>query len=284
MTILELWQRFRLERSIALSPTSLTSDYSQVEHWLARCPTTDPADGRAALVWVLQQRPPKSARRVAGYVKTLYRWACSEDIALVAKNPVATFKFPKPQQREEVTVIPADAVASVMAALRRVSKFDARWDFVSDFMLQTGCRTAEAFGLQWTDIDWDAKRCRIHQNMTLTHGLLPRTKTGRERWVPLNDNALRILRLMQNQYNETQVFPWNRHTYMSSFRSAMQYLQDRGIIKKRFRPYDLRHTHISALLERGIPVTQVASWAGNSAQMVWQHYAATTSNYEMPNL
>jgi integrase len=284
MTILELWQRFRLERSIALSPTSLSSDYNQVEHWLARCPITDPADGRTALVWVLQQQPPKSARRVAGYIKTLYRWACSEDIALVAKNPVATFKFPKPQQREEVTVIPTEAVVSVLAALRRVSRSEARWDLVSDFMLQTGCRTAEAFGLQWADIDWEGKRCRIHQNMTLTHGLLPRTKTGRERWVPLNDNALRVLQYMQTLHNETQVFPWNRHSFMYSFRSAMQCLHDNGIIKKRFRPYDLRHTHISTLLERGIPVTQVASWAGNSAQMVWQHYAATTSTYEMPNL
>ena len=284
MTILELWQRFQLERSIALSPTSLTSDYNQVEHWLRRCPITDPADGRTALVWVLQQQPPKSARRVAGYIKTLYRWACSEDIALVAKNPVATFKFPKPQQREEITVIPTDVVASVLAALRHVSRSEARWDLVSDFMLQTGCRTAEAFGLQWADIDWDGKRCRIHQNMTLTHGLMPRTKTGRERWVPLNDKALRVLRCMQGLNNETQVFPWNRHSFMYSFRTAMQYLHDKGIIKKRFRPYDLRHTHISALLERGIPVTQVATWAGNSAQMVWQHYAATTSTYEMPEL
>jgi integrase len=284
MTILELWQRFKLERSIALSPTSLASDYSQVEHWLSRCPIQEPEQGRLALVWVLQQEPPKAARRVAGYVKSLYRWACSEDIALVAKNPVATFKFPKPEQREEVTVIPTEVVDSVMAALRHASRSDARWDLIADFMLQTGLRTAEAFGLQWEDIDWDRQRCRIHQNMTLTHGLRPRTKTGRERWVPLNNNAVNLLRKMQKLHNETQVFPWNRRSYMTSFRSAMQRLLTEGVIKKRFRPYDLRHTHISALLERGIPVTQVASWAGNSAQMVWQHYAATTSTYEMPDL
>lgn len=284
MKLTDLWASFRLERSICLSPTSLTSDYQQVEQWLARCPVQDPKEGRAALLWVLQQSPPKSARRVAGYIKTLYRWACSEDIALLPKNPVATFKFPKPPQREEITVIPTDSVSVVLQALKSVSRTGARWDLVSDFMLQTGCRTAEAFGIQWSDIDWDAKRLRIHQNMTLTHGLLPRTKTGRERLVPLNDNALRVLEDVKQISNETQVFPWNRHTFMYSFRSAMEQLYKRGIIKKRFRPYDLRHTHISSLLERGIPVTQVATWAGNSAQMVWQHYAATTNTYEMPNL
>lgn len=284
MTILELWIRFQLERSIALSPTSLSTDYNQVQHWLERCPIQDPADGRTALVWILQQEPHKAARRVAGYLKTLFRWACSEDIALIAKNPVATFKFPKPEQREEVVVIPSDVVTEVIQAIKDTCRSEARWDLVSDFMLQTGCRTAEAFGLQWTDVDFELNRCRIHQNMTLTHGLRPRTKTGRERWVPLNSNAVRLLRLVQDLHKETFVFPWNRHTFMSSFRSAMEHLKREGIIKKRFRPYDLRHTHISALLERGIPVTQVASWAGNSAQMVWMHYAATTNKYEMPNL
>jgi integrase len=120
--------------------------------------------------------------------------------------------------------------------------------------------------------------------MTLTHGLVPRTKTGRERWIPLNDKAVSVLRSIQKLHNEPFVFPWSRRTFMTSFRSAMEHLLARGVIKKRFRPYDLRHTHISALLERGIPVTQVASWAGNSAQIVWQHYAATTNTYEMPNL
>jgi integrase len=284
MTILELWQRFRLERSISLSPTSLASDYNQVEQWLLRCPIQEPENGRAALIWVLQQKPTQSARRVGGYIKTLFRWACSEDIALVAKNPVVTFKFPKPEQREEITVIPTDVVLQVMRALRHASRGEQRWDLVSDFMLQTGCRTAEAFGLQWDDIDWENSRCRIHQNMTITHGLLPRTKTGRERWVPLNAKAVNVLLKVREAHGDPMVFPWNRRTFMSSFRSAMQHLLDQGIIKKRFRPYDLRHTHISALLERGIPVTQVASWAGNSAQMVWQHYAATTNSYEMPNL
>lgn len=284
MTLVELWQRFRNERAIALSPTSLASDYNQVEQWLMRCPVQDPEQGRLALVWVLQQSPPKAAKRVGQYLKTLYRWAASEDVALIARNPVATFKFPKNEQREEITVIPKSEVVFVMAALRHVSRSEARWDLISNFMLQTGCRTAEVFGLEWQDIDWEGKRCRIHQNMTLTHGLRPRTKTGRERWVPLNESACDTLRAMQKLHSDQFVFPWNRQTYMSSFRSAMEHLQGKGIIKKRFRPYDLRHTHISALLEKGIPVTQVASWAGNSAQMVWQHYAATTTRYEMPEV
>jgi integrase len=286
MKLLDLWRAFREERSISLAETSLTSDYRQVEQWLERCPIQDPALARQALIWVLQQKPEKSARRVGHYMKTLFRWACSEDVALVARNPIASFKFPKkPQTHAEVVVIPQDLVAEVLWALEQGSPNEARWHLLANFMLQTGLRTAEAFGLQWADVDLAAKRILIHQNFTLTHGLRKRTKTGVARQVPLNPVALRVLtEVSALQLSDEFVFPWNRQSYMSAFRNCMERLRRQGVIRKRFRPYDLRHTHISALLEKGIPVSQIAAWAGNSAAMIWSNYAATTTDYEMPSL
>jgi integrase len=268
-----------------VAPTSLGTDYRQVGQWLDRCPHQDPAQARLALVWVLQQEPEKAARRVAHYLKTLFRWASSEDVALVARNPIASFKLPKrPQAAVEPTVIPTELVGEVLWALKQSSIHDSRWDLLANFMLQTGLRTAEAFGLQWSDIDWANGKALIHQNMTLTHGLRSRTKTGVARWVPLNATALAVLTEVRQLTDSDFVFPWNRQSYMTAFRNCMGRLLRSGVIPVRFRPYDLRHTHISALLERGIPVSQVASWAGNSPTMVWQHYAATTQSYEMPTL
>ena len=218
-------------------------------------------------------------------MKTLFRWAASEDVALVGKNPIASFKFPKkPQGAAEVTVIPAELVSEVLWALEQSSPNDNKWHLLANFMLQTGMRTAEAFGIQWADVDWTAKRVLVHQNLTITHGLRNRTKTGQARWVPLNPTALSILEERKQLTTCEQVFPWNRQSFMTTFRNCMGRLYGSGVISKRFRPYDLRHTHISALLEKGIPVTQIASWAGNSPAMIWQHYAATTNTYEMPTL
>jgi hypothetical protein len=31
-------------------------------------------------------------------------------------------------------------------------------------------------------------------------------------------------------------------------------------------------------------VTQAANWAGNTSEVIWKHYAATTAEYEMPVL
>lgn len=39
------------------------------------------------------------------------------------------------------------------------------------------------------------------------------------------------------------------------------------------RPYDLRHACVSLWLNAGVPATQVAEWAGHSAQVLWRVYA-----------
>ena len=73
-TVQQTWQEFLTERSISLCPTSLTSDYNQTTKWINRCPVTNLEEGWQVLTWVLGQKPVKAARRVAMYVKSLYKW------------------------------------------------------------------------------------------------------------------------------------------------------------------------------------------------------------------
>jgi integrase len=285
-TLTELWAAFVAERSLSIEPTTVVT-YEQVAHWLERCPVKDPALGRAALVWIMQQKPEKAALRVGQYIKTLYRWACAEDVGLVGKNPVASFKFPKTRKRVEVdiTVFPRTAVDEVMVALRQASRREAQWHLVAQFMLQTGVRTGEAFAVQWGDIDWGAAQVLVRGNFTITHGYLARTKTGQNRLVPLNAIALRVLRERQAAADGREfVFPWNRQSFMTTFRTRMRRLQAAGVLDFQARPYTLRHTALSRWVEEGVPVQQVAKWAGNSSEMVWAHYAGCTTNYPMPVL
>ena len=286
MTIVDLWAAFTAERSLAVEPTTVTT-YKQVESWLRRCPITEPVQGRAALVWIMQQKPEKAALRVGQYIKTMYRWACAEDVGLVAKNPVASFKFPKgPRQVQvDITVFPREAVDDVMYQLQTASTHEAQWHLVAQFMLQTGLRTGEAFGIQWDDVDWDASQLQVRANYTLTHGYLKRTKTHTNRVVPLNAVALRVLRQrLSAEDGQPFVFPWNRHTFMNVFRGRMQRLHSTGVLGFLARPYTLRHTALSRWVEEGVPVQQVAKWAGNSSEMVWAHYAGTSTQYDIPVL
>lgn len=279
--LLHAWNAYRDERAVTLQPTSLKTDYRQTEEWLKRCPVTELENGREALRWVLTQQPQLSALRVGMYLKALYRWASSEDVALLERNPIASFKFPKrPQSDDEVVVIPRSEMPFLMAGLTRKNKKLAQWQLVAEWMHQTAMRTGEVFAVRWSDIV--DEQVRVHQNMTLTHGLKPSTKTNRPRWVPLNAIVRGILEEMPR--TSEFVFPWNRYSFQSFFNDRIRLLLSQGVISTAYRPYDLRHTAISGWLEAGIPIAKVSSWAGNSAEVIWKHYANSTQEYEMPTL
>ena len=265
-----------------MCPTSLTADYRQVDKWINRCPITELDQGRQVLSWVLTQQPVKTSRRVAMYVKALYRWVSSEDIAYLGKNPIASFKMPKaPQSDDEIIVIPRNEVALLLAALEaRQTRNGAKWSAYSEFMLQTAMRTGEVRAAKWTDIK--DNKLLIHCNYTLTHGLKLSTKTNKKRVVPLNDRCMEILNEVEKD-NEF-IFPYNRYAYQSFFYDRAKELHAMGLASHRYRPYDLRHTAISRWIEAGIPVAQVSKWAGNTAEVIWKHYCNTTQEYEMPTL
>ena len=281
-TLQGTWQQFLEERSISLSPTSLVTDYAQVTKWLGRCPVQDLSQGRQILIWVLQQTPIPASRRVCMFVRSMYRWAAAEDVAILPSNPVANFRMPKaPQKNVEITVIPRHEVPLVLIALaakrhhRRVN-----WSLFAEFMLQTAMRTGEVRAAKWGDIK--DGRLLVHSNYTLTHGHKASTKTNKQRWVPLNARAQEIVEALPRETD--YLFPWDRQAFQSFFSNRMQELHSAGLIEKKYRPYDLRHVAISRWLEAGIPVTQAASWAGNTSEVIWKHYAGSTTEYEVPVL
>jgi len=282
LTLSQAWDRFLSERSVSLCPTSLTSDYSQVTKWLERCPVQEIEEGRQVLTWVLQQHPVLSSRRVAMYVRSMYKWCAQEDIAILQRNPVASFRMPKrPQRDEEIIVIPRNEVALLLVALEAKRTYrSTNWSAYAEFMLQTAMRTGEVRAMRWDDIK-DGKLL-VHQNFTLTHGIKNSTKTNKKRWVPLNARAQEILDSAErcSEY----IFPWDRLAFQSYFRKKAIQLHAAGLVSHIYRPYDARHTAISRWIEAGIPITQVAAWAGNTANVIFKHYAGTTQDYEMPIL
>lgn len=281
-TLSGLWDAFLEERSISLCPTSLTSDYKQVTKWLKRCPIQDLNEARKIMIWVLGEKPVLSSRRVAMYTKTMFRWAAQEDVGYLDKNPLASFKMPKaPQKDEDIVVIPRDEVGLVLAALEAKHTYkNVNWGWYTEFMLQTAMRTGEVRALRWDDIK--DNKILVHQNWTLTHGLKGSTKTNKKRWVPLNSKCQVILGSLPQ--DQEYIFPWDRLAFQSYFRKKLQPLHQGGLITHLYRPYDCRHTAISRWIEAGIPVPQVANWAGNTSEIIFKHYCNTTKEYEMPEL
>jgi integrase len=212
----------------------------------------------------------------------MYRWAAQEDVGYLSKNPLASFKMPKaPQKDEDIIVIPRGEIGLVLAALEAKKTYkNVNWSWYTEFMLQTAMRTGEVRALMWDDIKDD--KILVHQNYTLTHGLKNSTKTNKKRWVPLNSKCKNILCKLpqENKY----IFPWDRLAFQSFFRKKLKPLYEAELISALYRPYDCRHTAISRWIEAGIPVPQVANWAGNTSEIIFKHYCNTTQEYEMPEL
>jgi integrase len=184
-----------------------------------------------------------------------------------------------PQRDEEIVVIPRQELAIVLASLEAKRTYRVtNWAAYSEFMLQTAMRTGEVRALMWDDIK--DNKILVHRNYTLTHGLKHSTKTNKKRWVPLNAKSQEILDNLDK--TSEYIFPWDRLAYQSYFRKRMLKLKEAELISQVYRPYDLRHTAISQWIEGSIPIAQVASWAGNTADVIWKHYANTTQEYNIP--
>ena len=105
-------------------------------------------------------RRPVSKRTVNtyyGHLKTLLRWiVCEGDLP---SSPMATIAVPKSRD-DQVNPFSDAQVKALLAAARR-SQHPRRDEALLLLLFDTGLRASEVCGLQLSDVDMQAKRCRI---------------------------------------------------------------------------------------------------------------------------
>lgn len=131
--------------------------------------------------------------------------------------------------------------------------------------LHTGLRQGELFKLAWADVDL------TRANLTI-HGA--HAKTGQTRHIPLNDEALEVLRLWQSQAPEPHdlVFPGKNGRPLNNVRKAWQAVLSAAGIEK-FRWHDMRHTFASRLVMLGVDLNTVRELLGHSDYKMTLRYA-----------
>jgi integrase len=108
-------------------------------------------------------------------------------------------KLPKPRKVTKVeshAALPYADIGAFMVALRTMPGLAP---LATEFTILTACRTSEAIGAQWSEIDIDARLWIIPAE---------RIKAGREHRVPLSDAALSVLQSVRaHGVNGEFVFP-----------------------------------------------------------------------------
>jgi integrase len=160
----------------------------------------------------------------------------------IGVNPISLIRMPKTNPPRERRLR-----AGEYEKLKHASRATLSWYLwpLVEIAIETAMRRGEILSLKWEYIDLEKSRA-----------LLPLTKNGRSRWVPLNETALTHLELIP--HSADHVFPITD----VAVRQAWDRLRKRaGITDLTF--HDLRHEALSRMFEKGMNIPQVMSISGH---------------------
>jgi len=197
-----------------------------------------------------------TSNRELALLKRMFHLA--SDWGYSADNPVAKVKLFSERDNLKERVFTADEETKLLAYcaphLRPIVVF----------ALNTGMRRGEILGLRWDQVDPAGKSV-----------LVKRTKSGRDRSIPLNEAAAGVIKAQRKTSPGSYVFPSTKgkefmRTVDHSFGHACRLA---GIVGLRF--HDLRHTFATRLIRRGADIITVQALLGHYAVTVTQRYTHT---------
>ncbi len=143
-------------------------------------------------------------------------------------------------------------------------------------LARTGLRLGEAFGLQWPDIDFQAREIRVAR--AFSEGRLDTPKSGHGRTVDMSQQlAARLHRLLVERKAETlrrgwsEMPPWVFCTRTATplnkgnVRRVFVRVLTRAKLPLHFSPHSLRHTFASLLLQQGESPVYVQRQLGHAS-------------------
>jgi integrase len=157
-------------------------------------------------------------------------------------NPLTLIRFPRSNPPRERRLKQGE-YEKLMAACTK-TKVWYLWPMI-EIAIATCMRRGEILSLEWKHIDFERRKA-----------LLPTTKNGRSRWVPLATKVIELLDRLPKE--QERVFPVTD----VSVRQAWDRLRRRaGVTDLTF--HDLRHEAISRQFESGLRIPQVMAISGH---------------------
>jgi integrase len=177
-----------------------------------------------------------------------------------------------------------------------------------EFLFLTGCRSGEAFALEWKDVFLGRDKNYIRFSKSY-NGRLKNTqvtKTGETRlfkiYPKLNKLLLRIkpenakpTDLVFTQVNGKQWYIgqlaklWNTYQLKHSskiytYPGVVTQLADSGAISCYLSPYHTRHTFITLMAHAGTDLLLLATSCGNSVDVIQRHYLGVNTEANFPDV
>jgi integrase len=196
---------------------------------------------------------PHSINRYINMTKAIFSWGFKND--LIPFDPWAKYKKPR-EKPEPPKLLTIDELERVM----EFAEPHCKWAI--DVAFNTGCRPGrtELFKLKFSDVfDWEKGKLIIRS-----------TKT-RPREVDLRPDFLERLKAKRDEARSEFIVDYNGNpltTIKTSFKMALK----KAGIKKKVRPYDLRHMYGTYMAKGGGDIFAIQKLMGHSSLVTTQRY------------
>ena len=302
-TLAKLYKQYIETRRSRVRPGTWRGNYLVMLGHIQRSPfaETDPnsdSSGYAQkmLDWANQTLSPDTCRRLMTQLNACLKWAVKSKRVNLDRSPfegLATEakRLIKKSEDEETDINPftREERDAIIGAFKVYSK-DGRYYHYVSFCFYVGCRPSEAIGLTWDDISDDLSKITFKNAIVPGQGGVEKCsglKTQSRRVFPCNRRVQELLREMRSVRRSANglVFTSAKGGVFDTayFRRVwVKILNGLGIEYR--KPYQTRHTFITLCLDAGVNAKDIGKWVGNSAGIIFQHYAGHRTELSVPEI
>lgn len=288
----KLWEKFTQFKKATISQSTLATDYEKTRHMIECLPSQKLTDAVRIRDFLLSDHKPKEARRYLVRLSACCEWAVKSELTLVNPFKGMAQDIKIRQVKPKIDSFTAGERDRIIEAFQESSDYCHYANFVG-FLFYTGCRPSEAIALEWRHIsvrfiNFEQAATESMNGISIKAGL----KTQSSRQFPINDQVRALLDKIElvsppKLFGKNSVFPSPNGALIDfhNFRNRAWATILRGLPDiKYLKPYSTRATFITLCLEAGIDAKDIASWVGNSADVIYKHYAAARTSLSPPNL
>lgn len=207
---------------------------------------------------------PFTVRGYYSILATLFQKA--KRLKLIKENPCENIDLPRQQRKGKTIPLSREEFCQFLSACDKVKGGE-----VFKLALLTGLRPGELLGLTWSDIDLEKgilQVCKAAKHTKERGAFLDVPKTaGSRRSIYIDLSLISMLKTMKKGAASVFVFPTKRGqlNYPNKLKYSFKKVLKIAGITRPFRVYDLRHSHASLLLEKGLPIQAVSTRLGHSS-------------------
>lgn len=206
-------------------------------------------------------RAPATVNRYVAVIRSILRAACYE-WDWIDKPPKARMRQ-EPRKRVRFLTRPE--------AERVVKELPEHLADMARFSFSTGLRMNNVVRLSWGQVNMQKRIAWINPDQS---------KTGKAIGVPLNSEAMSVLRRQLGKHHEAVFTYYGMPVTRSSTHAWYKALKRAGV--ENFRWHDWRHTWASWLAQEGVPLSVLQELGGWSTGEMVKRYAHLTVGHLAP--